>query len=479
MPLKRLLRLRHTLAFRLTLWYGVIFTLSSFTAFLIFYAVISYVIQARTDQHILNEVDEISSLLSLKGVSDVKTSMVLEAESEGVDQVFFRLLTPEGDKIHTSNAATWGDVGVARSALHRIAGGERRVFETLTLPKRPHKVRIAYGAIGPGEILQMGQSLEEDERFLEVFREIFGTVMILIILFSGLIGWFMAKRALSGIEEVTSTALDISRGDLDRRVRITARNDEIEKLATTFNTMVDRIHVLMTELREVTDNIAHDLRSPITRIRGLAETTLTAGRSREEYEAMAAQTLEECDRLINIVNTTLEISESEAGAADLRRERVDLSVVAGEACDLFQAIAEDKEITMACLAPDACLVWGDLQRLQRMVANLLDNALKYTPPQGNIEVSVRENKSAVSVSVTDTGIGISRADLPYIFDRFFRCDPSRSKPGAGLGLSLARAIARAHGGDITVTSLPDQGSTFTVTLPKMPLTHETPSLFLF
>jgi len=419
----------------------------------------------------LNEVDEISSLLSLKGVSDVKTTMVLEAESDGVDQVFFRLLTPEGDEIHTSNMASWRDVGVARTALHRIAGGERRVFETLTLPKRLHKVRLVYGTIGPGKILQIGQSLEEDERFLEIFREIFGITMVIIIFFSGLIGWFMAKRALSGIEEVTSTALDISKGDFDRRVRVRGKNDEIEKLTMTFNTMLDRIHVLMTELREVTDNIAHDLRSPITRIRGLAETTLTSGRSQEEYEAMAAQTLEECDRLINTVNTTLEISESEAGAADLRRQRVDLSLVARGACDLFQVIAEDKGIAMTCLAPDTCFISGDLQRLQRMVANLLDNALKYTLPQGSVEISIREGEKEVSLSVTDKGIGISRADLPYIFDRFFRCDPSRSKPGAGLGLSLARAIARAHGGDIAVTSLPDQGSIFTVTFPQTPFTH--------
>jgi len=455
----------------LTLWYGIIFAVSSFAAFLIFYGVISFVILGRTDQRILNEIDEISALFSVKGISDAETTMSLEAQSEGVDQIFLRLLTPEGAVIHSSNMTSWKDVGVTRSALRRIAGGEARVFETLALPKRAHKVRVAYGAIGPGRILQMGQSLEGDERFLAAFRETFGTAMVLIILFSGLIGWFMAKRALSGIEEVTKTALDISRGDMEKRVRTTARNNEIEKLATTFNAMVDRIDVLMTELREVTDNIAHDLRSPIARIRGLAETTLTADRSTEEYEAAAAQILEECDRLINVVNTTLEISESEAGAAHLTRERVDLSLVAREACDLFQAVAEDKEIAMTCLAHDPCLAWGDLQKLQRLVANLLDNALKYTSAGGSVEISVQGCVNETSLSVKDTGIGISPADLPYIFDRFFRCDPSRSKPGAGLGLSLARAIARAHGGDIAVTSLPERGSTFTVTLPRSPLTE--------
>jgi len=194
--------------------------------------------------------------------------------------------------------------------------------------------------------------------------------------------------------------------------------------------------------------------------------TLTTGKSMDDYRSMAANTIEECDRLLQMIKTMLDISEAEAGVAKLDMKEIDITQVIREACELFQPLAEDKRVYIEHKLPRTCLARGDIQRVQRMVANLLDNALKYTPPGGVVSISANGDRNQILVSVCDTGIGISQNDLPHIFDRFYRCDHSRSEPGIGLGLSLSLAIARVHGGNITVDSTPGKGSTFTVTLPK-------------
>lgn len=471
MSLKKVLSLRHTLAFRLTFWYAGIFAISSFGAFLVCYSLTASVIHGGMDQQILNEIPEYSSLLSLRGMETLKTSLMLEAASEGVDNTFFRVLTRNGEELFSSNMSSWGNLGIGRSALKRLRNGANYVFETLTIPQKRYKVRILYGIIGPDKILQIGESLEDNERLLGVFRRIFGATMVVLMALGGFIGWFMARRALVGVEEVTRTAIDISKGAFERRVSVKDRSDEIEKLATTFNVMLDRIDILVTGMREMTDNIAHDLRSPITRIRGITEMTLTTGRSMDEYETMGANTIEECDRLLKMVNTMLEISGAEAGVSQLTMEKTNMARVVREACELFQPSAEEKGVAIISKISDSSFVYGDTQRLQRMLANLLDNALKYTPSGGTITASVNTNEGQIVISVNDTGIGISQDEVPNIFRRFYRCDQSRSQAGIGLGLSLALAIARAHGGDITATSHPDKGSQFTVTLPQSSLSR--------
>ncbi len=467
MSLRTGLRIRHTLAFRLTLWYAGIFTISSCVAFLFFYMLITSVIRARTDQELLDQVGQFSTLLAVNGIDAVKRVAVLEAQAAGVKKIFFRLLYPTGEVFSSSNMSYWQDIGIHRTALERLLRGSRQVFETIIIPDRKHKVRILYSIIGPGIILQLGQSMENTSRFIEAFQRIFITTMAFLIVLAAWVGWFMARRALSGVEAVSRTAQNISGGELGKRVPVKPRGDEIDQLAITFNQMLDRIQTLVTGIKEMSDNIAHDLRSPITRIRGVAEVTLTTGKSVGEYESMAASTIEECDRLLDMINTMLMISEAEAGVGRLNREEMDIGGVVRDACELFQPMAEDRGVAMSCDVPDTCSFFGDSRMIQRMLANLLDNAIKYTPSAGRVRVSVQTDEGQpVVISVNDTGIGISPNDLPHVFERFYRCDQSRSQAGIGLGLSLARAIVQAHGGNIALRSSPGEGSTFTVTLPK-------------
>ncbi len=468
MSLKKRIKFRNTLSFRLTLWYAGVFTVSSFVAFLLFYVLITSFIRASTDQELVNQVNRFSTLLATEGIEAVKSAAVVEAQAAGTRKVFFRLLSLDGRVFSSSNISHWKDIDINETAIKRLLPpGKNYVFETLTISDQKEEVRIVYTLLSPSIILQLGEAMESYSRFLDAFKGIFITTMAFLIAFAAGVGWFMARRAVSDVEAVTRTAQKITGGALEERVPVKTGGDEIDQLATTFNQMLDRIQGLVTEIKEMSDNIAHDLKSPITRIRGIAEVTLTGEKSIREYESMAASTIEECDRLLDMINTMLMISKTESGVNKLSREEIDLAGLVRDACELFEPTAEDKKVILSCDVPTHTDYIGDTRMVQRMLSNLLDNAVKYTLSGGKVEVSLSENDGReVVIVIRDTGVGISPVDLSRVFERFYRCDQSRSEPGIGLGLSLARAIARAHGGDIIAVSALNQGSTFTVILPK-------------
>ena len=461
--------IRHTLAFRLTLWYAGIFMLSAAVAFFFFYLLITTVIRQQTDQTLSGEVRTFSSILSSRGPEAVKRQAFIQAQAAGEKKIFFRLLYITGQVFSSSNMSYWRDIGINRDAIQRLLESRSPTFDTVKVPDRKHKIRVLYAVIGPGMILQLGQSMENHTRIIEVFRKVFITTMVIIFVLAAVVGWFMARRALVGVETVTRTARRISEGSLEKRVPVKKRADEIDQLALTFNRMLDRIETLVTGTREMSDNIAHDLKSPITRIRGIAEVSMTPDASILEYEAMAAGTIEECDRLLDMINTMLIISRTEAGVNQLDCQKLDIGKLVADACNIFQAPAEEKGLTLDCDGPGSISIDGDVRLIQRLVANLLDNAIKYTPVDGRIDVTVSPGENqTVAIAVKDSGVGISGQDLEHIFERFYRCDPSRSQTGTGLGLSFVRAVARAHNGEITVVSTSGEGSTFTVRLPKNP-----------
>ena len=460
-------KLASTLALRLTLWYAAIFAISSVVAFAFVYVLVLSFVAQRTDRELREDIADFAVLFQQEGLARIKREIVQDTQGEDAEKVFFRLWGDDHRPLAVTRLSSWpGLAPVPEKALGDIAAGAHPMIDTLQLPTREQGVRWILGRIGPGVTLEIGQSLEDDEAFVAEMLRGFVLALTAVLLCGGPIGWFMARRALHGVKEITRTAKEIAEGALDRRVPVGLQSHELDELARTFNTMLDRIQTLIIGMRDMTDNLAHDLRSPLARMRAAAEMSLSSGDSLGAREALAIHTLEECDHLLEMLNTTLDIAEADSGAAKLNLSGIDLAEIVRTACELFQTVAEDSRIRLLTQVPQNCPIQGDRQRLQRVIANLLDNALKYTPAGGQIRISLHEHGVQVRLIVEDSGVGIAPEDLPRIFQRFYRCDPSRSQQGVGLGLNLARAFVRAHGGDITVTSTPGVGSRFSVVLPQ-------------
>jgi heavy metal sensor kinase len=472
MCLKRLNRLRRSLAFRLTLWYAGIFSISSFLAFFFFYFLMIDILRNQVDDELRRQLRSFTGIMQVDGLEGVRRAALAEAQAGGENARLIRLLSRFGTEFSVSDRDYWRDIGVDSTAIRRLLTHGEAVFETVGSPVSGESLRIIYGTIGPGVILQLGQPLSLQLRLVRAFQRLFALTMVLVLGLAALIGWFLARRALSGVGGIARTARRITGGDLTVRAPVSPRDDEIDQLAGNINQMLDRILDLITGIREMSENIAHDLKSPLTRIRGLAEVTLTTDGHLEDYQHMAASTIEECDRLLDMINTMLVISRTEAGVQQLDRQTIDAAALVRDAVGLFETTAKDKDLRLTVAVEGDQRLAGDARMLQRMVANLLDNAIRYTPRGGRIGITVEGVPPAhVRLVFTDTGIGIRAEDMPRIFERFYRCDPSRSQSGTGLGLSLARAVAQAHGGRISVHSAPGRGSTFSVLLPRNPDQH--------
>ena len=458
-------RLGRSLALRLTIWYAAVFAASSVLAFAVVYAFIASFVAERTDEDLRQDLDEYAIHWRQEGIERVRQEMRLDTQGNEARKTYFRLWGGDGRELAATDLTSWPEL--AQDSQPGIAdAGTAPQFDTRELASRKASVRTLVGSLGPGVSLEIGLSLEDDEELRHEILRGFLLSLGIVLLLGGPAGWFMARRALLGVKEVTRIANEIADGALDRRVPLGTAGDELDQLARTFNAMLDRIQSLIIGMRDMTDNLAHDLRSPVGRIRACAEMSLANGEANAIGESWAINTIEECDGLLEMLNTTLDIAEADSGAARLKLGRVNLAEMVLTASELFQAVAEDRQIGLATSVPEQCWIEADRQRLQRVIANLLDNALKYTPSGGEVRIALREQGQRVLLTIEDTGVGIAADDLLRIFQRFYRCDASRSRQGIGLGLSLALAFVRAHGGDITVTSMQGKGSTFTVELPR-------------
>ena len=457
-------KMTKSLAFRLTLMYACICAVSLGAVLAFSYLALEGTLRRKLDEGMLNEVEEYASLLAAQDMEVMQDVLDEEAVSEGTDRVFFRMLDKTGNVILTTDMRAWTDVDVKRPYLLAALEGET-VLDTHRHEGRTYPARIVYGWVGPELVLQLGESTAWNAEVLYHFRQVFAVVAVGFLFCSVVAGGLMARRALSGVQRVTQAARDISAGTWDSRVPLSHRQDEIDELAAAFNEMIERIQVLIRELREVTDDIAHDLRTPIARMRVAAETALGEPEANLGQQEMAGSMLEECDHLLGLINTTLEISQTEAGARPLARSQVDISAIAEDVCEFFRPAAEDKGVTTDFTEHPGLVVDGDPGKLKRALAHIVDNAVKYTSSGGQVSVTCERRNSAAIVSVMDTGQGIPEEDLEKVFARFYRVDQSRSQGGNGLGLSLSRAICRAHGGDVTVTSEPGEGSSFELSIP--------------
>jgi heavy metal sensor kinase len=454
-----------TVTVKLTLWYSLIciaFCSAVFT-------LVSVRIKANTEKWMDNvlgdELREFAGIYDKQGMQGLIDEFQRETAASGTDEVFCRLLSPENNVLLSSDISNWTGIGHELAKVP-LPDGSQPVFATLYTENSPFNTRMAAVRIGDIGVLQLGINLRRENKSYTHTQRILIAGSIGMILLSTLSGLLVARRAMSGVRRVTRTVACIRKDNLYQRVPAGCEGREINELADAFNQMLSRIEALVRELKEVSDNVAHDLRSPITRMRGVAETTLTGPQSLEAYRDMGATIIEESDRLSEMINTMLEIAQSESGVLNIERQELDMTDLLQAAADLFLVVAEEKQIELTTELPNGPIwVCGDKTRLQRTIANLLDNAIKYTPAGGQIGLKARTTGDRLNIEICDTGPGIPTAERSRIFERFYRGEKSRSSRGNGLGLSLAKTIVQAHGGRITVSDNQEQGSVFTVTLP--------------
>jgi len=460
MFLKKIKNLKYSLLFRLTILYTLTFTLLAVVSFAVFYYRIYAVTMERMDEELLEEIEYYAGYLADSDLAALRHKLFEEADSEDPEEEFYRLLDSSGNVLAESDMSAWGAVDKTGFTGESPEDEINHKYQTITLADDDDKARMISALLRPDVIMQIGESLEEADEYLEIFRNLFAVLTGFLIISAAIIGWYLAKRALSDMAEVTRTAEDIARGAYDRRVEIQGRYAEIERLGTTFNQMLDRIQILLRSMKEINDNIAHDLRSPLARIRGIAEMTLSDEKSIKQYQEMAVSTIEECDSLIDMINTMLDITEAEAGVNGSADEDFDVTAIIAEACAIFRPVADQKSIEISYNLPGTLPFQGSKKKMQRIVTNILENAIKYTPDRGKVTVAAKAENGEIQIIFNDTGVGISEDDIPHIFERFYRCDRSRPQGGVGLGLSLAKAYTDTMNGIISVTSAVNKGSTF-------------------
>ncbi len=451
-----------TVSRRLTLSYTLLFGILSLGAFLLVYVHIAHNLNQQTDDRLHAKIRELIRTREEGGRFGLQEEFTSESTASGKERIFFRLLDPSGKQVASSDLVAWKKLGFSLVVLP--ADGEQ--INRLRIPGHEYSARLITARLEDGFFLQTGVADNKDE-VLESYREAFSTAFLLVLSIGGIGAYIIARRAMGGVCEVTEAAARIAAGDLNHPISRGNRGEEIETLAAMFNTMQERVAGLISELKAVINNVAHDLRAPITRMRGVAETTLTRDADQSSYRDMAVTVIEESDRLVGQINTILELAEIDAGLKIMAMKAVDMAQMVLMAAELYQPAAEDRNITLTVQIEDQPLfVAGNLNSLQRLLANLLDNAVKFTPGGGKITIKLMSEAEGVVLSVADNGPGIQEEDKERIFDRFYRGDASRSISGNGLGLALVKSIAKKHNGTVTVNSDGQSGSCFVVMIPS-------------
>jgi signal transduction histidine kinase len=456
-------RIRHTLGLRVALWYAVVFVVSSLALTALTYWLLSASLRRYDREIIGNSLLQYAAAYAAGGAEGLAEEIRRTQATAAPGPLLVRTVGARQDVTFLSMPEGWRRFDLNRLALPPPTG--QQTWSTIDTGEDGDVLEVASVRLRDGTLFQVGMSTERRTQLLQRFRRVL-LLNVFAIILAGLAGGaVLTSSALQPVRRLADTVRSILRtGRTEVRVPIEDTGDSLGELAVLVNAMLDRIDAVLAGMRGALDNVAHDLRTPMTRLRGIAETALMSADPDTLREALA-DCLEESDRVVAMLNTLMDISEAETGTMALRLEPTDIGDLLRQAIDLYEDLAEDRGVSIVSRPAGNFTVDVDRNRMRQVLANLLDNALKYTPRGGRVEIASFSDGRQAVVTVSDTGVGIPADELPHIWTRLYRGDKSRSTRGLGLGLSLVKAIVEAHHGRVDVQSTPGAGSRFEVRLP--------------
>ncbi|HTZ19813.1 MAG TPA: ATP-binding protein [Opitutaceae bacterium] len=464
-------RVRHSLAVRLGVLYALVFTLGAAAVFGVLYWFLADALEKRERAVVERRAQDYAALYENGGAAALRARLVSGEASPEVNSLLVRIVGPGGDIIFGRVPPDWVETQVQRIPLPGAFGNFQfqQVVQTVRIPRDAEKdFTVASAPLSDGRSLQVVRSTDNRTVLLAPLRRTFLSVGAGALTLAALVGLVLAWRVTRPLRAVNDTARRIvATGDLQARVPPPAGGGELAELVRQFNTVLAQNAALIGAQRETLDNLAHDLRTPLARLRGTADLALQNQADSAAAREALADCLEESERVLRLLEAMLDVSAAETGTLTLRRERLDLGAVLTDAADLYREVAEEKNITMHIDTPAPVPVDGDSLRLGQAVANLLDNALKYTPADGRVRLATRTEPGFGVIEVSDTGPGVPPDEREKIWRRLYRGDASRSQRGLGLGLSLVKAIVEAHHGTVAVDEADGGGARFTVRLPAV------------
>jgi signal transduction histidine kinase len=457
-------KLLRTTAFQLTLGYLLVFVL--FAASLLGYFALNT--RRLITEQITTTVDtEITGLREQYNQGGIRRLViVVDLRSRRPGSSLYLVTTATGEGLA-------GNVGSLEPGVLDHPGWLETNYRRLEAPEgSDHRALVQVVQLPGGFRLLVGRDLEERERLFGIIANA-GRWSVVLVIVLGLVGGFIvSRRVLNRVEAMTDKTETIMAGDLAGRLPVAGTGDELDRLAEHLNAMLERIEALMRGLKEVSDNIAHDLKTPLTRLRNRCEQALRGSTSVADYRAALEATMAESDELIRTFNALLMIARAESGQGRDNMTEFDAAEIARDVGELYEPLAEEKGIALKVDAPAAAPVRGNRELVSQALANLVDNAIKYAGPNGQLngapaEIVVKAGNDGerISLSVADRGPGIAEADRGRVVERFVRLEQSRSEPGSGLGLSLAAAVARLHGGELKLEDN-HPGLRSTIALPR-------------